>query len=96
MHPIPKNTHSVKTQNNIPDLSPQKPIEEIIYTKSVVCIPLYLALTNHEGPTFYLHHGRHKITPFFTWVHYTESNAACPNEIEEIIRVPFKQLLYTN
>ena len=49
-----------------------------------------------ELPTFYLHHSKHKITSFIAWMHDTESKAACPNVVEEIIRVPHKQLLDSN
>lgn len=161
MHPIPKNSESLKSHHNNPDLSPQKPLKGIIYTESAVCIPLHQAPSYHNGPipcfeditleliytlrkthlshggqisfpgghlnpeekseqavareieeelsikaetveligelpTFYLHHSKHKITPFIAWLHDTESMTACPNEVEEIIRVPHEQLLDSN
>lgn len=172
MHPTPRDTiaSQIRTYgtnqnpdhstNQNPDLSPQKPLKGVLYTESAVCIPLYQAPSNHEGPTplfedakleliytlrkqhlshggqisfpggrldpnekseqavareieeelsikaetveligelptFYLHHSKHKITPFIAWLHDIESMNACPNEVDEIIRVPHEQLLDT-
>ena len=50
MHPIPKNSESLKSHHNNPDLSPQKPLKGIIYTESAVCIPLHQAPSHHNGP----------------------------------------------
>ena len=161
MHPIPKNSESLKGHPNNPNLSPQKPLKGIMYTESTVCILLHQAPSHHNGPTpcfedttleliytlrkthlshggqisfpgghlnpnekseqavareieeelsikaetveligelptFYLHHSKHKITPFIAWLHDTESMTACPNEVEEIIRVSHEQLLDSN
>jgi len=164
MRPTPKDiiaspfqTHST---NQNPDQSPQKPLQDIVYTESAVCIPLYQTPSNRVGPTpsfedatleiiytlrkqhlshggqisfpggrldpnekseqavareieeelsikaetveligelptFYLHHSKHKITPFIAWLHDIENMNACPNEVDEIIRVPHEQLLDT-
>lgn len=152
------NPNPDQSTNPNPDQSPQKPLKDIIYTESAVCIPLYQAPSNRIGPspsfedatleiiytlrkqhlshggqisfpggrldpnekseqavareieeelsikaetveligelpTFYLHHSKNKITPFIAWLHDIESMNACPNEVDEIIRVPHEQLL---
>ena len=55
MHPTPWDTigSQIRTHstNQNPDQSPNKPLKDIVYTESAVCIPLYQAPSNRIGPT---------------------------------------------
>ena len=45
------NPNPDQSTNPNPDQSPQKPLKDIIYTESAVCIPLYQAPSNRIGPS---------------------------------------------